>query len=414
MFNRRPLWTALLSSAAAFAILAGCASTSTTKPNIDAVLAGDQAKFGSLMQSPEKYRLQFLVSDVVPGPGGRPALRRSGFRVDSEYFYPASTIKLAAAMVACQRAAELDAERPGREARAQPTMQTPLAFHPLFERQSLREIDASNVDSGAITLSHQIRKLFLVSDNPAYNRLYEFVGQESLNTRLWAAGLSSARLSHRLAEGRTPEQNRLTPMIELRYSTGTRTLPSQRSTLELVNTNVPGLDVGRAYRTGDGSLIEKPMNFARTSRISLVDLQDLLVMLVHPSIDLGKPGLKMSDQARYELTTVMSSYAADSTNPVFAASEHPDDDVKFLLPGLLRIAPKADWRIVNKIGQAYGFSIDNAYVEHIPTGRGLYVTAVIYTNAAEILNSDNYEYSTIAMPFFADLGEVVGRRLTAP
>jgi hypothetical protein len=40
---------------------------------------------------------------------------------------------------------------------------------------------------------------------------------------------------------------------------------------------------------------------------------------------------------------------------------------QFLLPGLSRIRPKGALRIYNKIGRAYGFTIDNSYVVYIPS-----------------------------------------------
>ena len=52
-----------------------------------------------------------------------------------------------------------------------------------------------------------MRKLFLVSDNPAYNRLLDLVGAAELNARMWAAGLSSVRLRHRLSETRSASEH---------------------------------------------------------------------------------------------------------------------------------------------------------------------------------------------------------------
>lgn len=40
---------------------------------------------------------------------------------------------------------------------------------------------------------------------------------------------------------------------------------------------------------------------------------------------------------------------------------------QFFLPGLARIRPKGALRIYNKIGRAYGFTIDNSYVVYIPS-----------------------------------------------
>jgi len=67
-------------------------------------------------------------------------------------------------------------------------------------------------------------------------------------------------------------------------------------------------------------------------------------------------------------------------------------------------------RIYNKIGRAYGFTIDNSYVFDVETGRSFFLTAVIYTNANGVLNDDRYEYE-FADCTLADLAEVLGRAL---
>ena len=38
------------------------------------------------------------------------------------------------------------------------------------------------------------------------------------------------------------------------------------------------------------------------------------------------------------------------------------------------------------------------------------VLAVLYTNADGVLNDDHYDYDTVALPFLADLAEVIARR----
>ena len=87
-----------------------------------------------------------------------------------------------------------------------------------------------------------------------------------------------------------------------------------------------------------------------------------------------------------------------------------DDHVKFLLPGLLKVASLEEWRVVNKIGLAYGFVTENAFVEHLPTGNAVFVAAVIHRNPNGIYNDNRYDYET-TLAEMATLGEVVGRAL---
>lgn len=137
-------------------------------------------------------------------------------------------------------------------------------------------------------------------------------------------------------------------------------------------------------------------------------------MVVRPDLDRGdgaaepfRVPMAMSDW----VLEAMSQYPGDSENPRYDSTEYPDHHVKYLLPGLERVVPKGRLRIYNKVGRAYGFSIENAYVVDVETGKGFFLSAVIYTNADGTLNDDEYEYEQIADPFLADLGEVVAREL---
>jgi hypothetical protein len=68
----------------------------------------------------------------------------------------------------------------------------------------------------------------------------------------------------------------------------------------------------------------------------------------------------MDEGLRMLLMEAMSQYPAQSSNPLYHQSDYPDDYCKFFLPGLSRVRAKGALRIYNKIGRAYGFTIDNS------------------------------------------------------
>lgn len=53
---------------------------------------------------------------------------------------------------------------------------------------------------------------------------------------------------------------------------------------------------------------------------------------------------------------------------------------QFFLPGITRVWDKRAVRVYNKLGRAYGFSVDNAYVLNMETGQAFFLTAAVYTN----------------------------------
>ena len=153
------------------------------------------------------------------------------------------------------------------------------------------------------------------------------------------------------------------------------------------------------------------MDFSQRNGMSLLDLQNLLVKVARPDIDMGGPTLSLTDAHRALLLDAMTRYPSESSNPVYPPAAFPDEGSKFLLPGIRRVFPvtRPGERIdvTDKIGQAYGFTVENAYVRNPANGRAVFVAAVIYTNSDGVLNDDQYQYDAIGRPFMAELGRLV-------
>lgn len=382
-------------------------------PLIERILRRGSPLLARVADRAAEHRLQVLLSIEKPGDGpeqGRVDLETHGFRVDAEYFYPASTVKLIAALAAL-RTLELLAAEHGVALGPE----TPMVIHPAFADLSIEDRDPSNVRGAAITVGHEVRKLALVSDNPAHNRLLALVGHRAMHEMAWAEpptgmGLKSARLIHRLSEPRTVEENRRTPRVELGVGAGMISVPARESGLVLDNAGLAGLDIGRAHMVGD-ERVARPMSFLFKNRVSLADLHRLIVLTARRGRVNGGPAFELSAAAWDLLHDAMTIYPAASRNPVYSAREHPDHYVKFLLPGLRRLGLTVDPLILNKIGQAYGFTTENAYVVG-PAGKpSFFLTATLYANESGVLNADSYDDKTVAEPFMADLGEAIGRTL---
>jgi hypothetical protein len=397
---------------AALLVAAGCASA--PPPAADAVdpmieILHAHPGLATLVENAEEHRLQVVLGAIEPAPGGGERLVQHTFRAGAEYFYPASSIKLFAAIAALERLNEIAAATGlaiGPD--------TPLAFHPLFAGEELERRDPSNRDGGTITVRHEIRKLFLVSDNEAFNRLYELVGQDGLAASLRRAGLAQAHLVHRLAEYRTADENRRYPRIDFLGDGFVYTLPERESPpLSPVPALPPRIEVGDAYlTTEDETLVDLPMDFTPKNRIPLVELQRGLCKLVRPDLDCG-PGEPYALPAadRELLLEPLRLYPRQSTNPIFDSETYPDHYAKFLLPGLRRALPGREVAVYDKVGWSYGFTTENAYVVDEASGRAFFLAATLYTNANGVLNDDDYEYEQTARPFLEDLAEAAVRVL---
>lgn len=394
-------------------LLAGCAQfRPAASLDLEPLLrSGGTALRQAVDRAPE-LRLQVLIAEVDDAQGGPPILRRHGFRVDAEYFYPASSIKLCAAVAALQEVERLEASQAATK-----LAEAPLEIAPLFAGDFAQTNDPSHLVGGRITVAQEVRKLALVSDNQAFNRLYDFVGHEPLNRAMHVLGLPSAVINHRLSDPRAVPDQHASAAVTLRPpGHAPVAVPARISPLRLTNT-APRLRVGQAFLRGD-QRVDESMDFAGRNGIALVDLQNLLVKVVRPDVALPGSPLRLTPEHRALLVGALTEYPRESADPRYPAKDYPDDYCKFLLPGVRRVFPATEpgrrVEITGKIGRAYGFTVENCALRNPTTGRTVFVTAVLYTNADGVLNDDRYEYAEVADPVLADLGELVARRWLAP
>jgi hypothetical protein len=361
-------------------------------------------RFETVLHDPEACRVEIAIGDIVAVEGAPPKLAIATWRGNAEYFYPASTVKLCAAVAAFERFNAV-----ARSTYVKISPDTPLALYPLFEGEKLETDDATNLDGGKLTLAHLIRRMLIVSDNDAFNDLYDFCGQKWLNERMWRAGLRSVRISHRLSFPLTPQQNRTTRKVEFRVPDFPLLLPEQKSDLELDLEGVKGWMVGTSFFDPHDEKIDKPMSFYFKNMFGLNDMQRCLVRIVRPDLALDGEPFDLTAEQREFLMRALSQYPGDSTNPLYPREKYPDDYAKYFLPGLARVVPKERLKIYNKVGEAYGFLTDNAYVVDTQTNKSFFLTATVYANSDGVVNDDKYDYATFALPFFADLAELVAR-----
>ncbi len=166
---------------------------------LDTLLQGQDELVDRVLAAPAKYQWQILYTQVDRGPDHQPQFTSYSLGVDEgRYFYPASTVKLPAAALALEKLNRLGIDKHS-------TMVTDSLLPDLQGAAS----DVS-APGGKPSVAHYIKKVFLVSDNDAYNRLYEFVGQHELNDRLQQLGFLNTRLLHRLGVFLEPHRSHVT------------------------------------------------------------------------------------------------------------------------------------------------------------------------------------------------------------
>ncbi|ASZ15107.1 class A beta-lactamase-related serine hydrolase [Chitinophaga pendula] len=361
------------------------------------LLAEHGSQLGVVWQRPEKYRLQIIYTRIDRDSRNRPHFTDYHYHVDSAYFYPASTVKLPGAVLALEKLRDLGI--PGLD------RHTPLRIDSLPGLTPAVLTDSS-APGGHPTIGHYIKKIFLVSDNDAYNRLYEFVGQRALNERLWELGYTQTQLRHRVAIFFSPEANRHTNPFTF-YQEGGELYRQPAQYSEVV---FPGRrdSVGRGYTDAQGHFIEGPMDFSMKNRLPLTDLHDLLRRIIFPEAVTKAQRLRLTENDYQFLYHCMSQLPSESSSPIYDTTEFHDGYVKFLLRGGERHTDlPAGIRIFNKPGWAYGFLTDAAYVTDIDHGVEFMLSATVYVNEADTFGEDKYEFDEIGKPFMKMLGRII-------
>ncbi len=150
------------------------------------LLKSDPVLFDSILKNKEELRLQIIYTQVDRKKNGKSKFTDHYLNVDTNtYFYPASTVKLPIALLALQKLHDLNI--PGLD------RNTTMITEADYSGQTPVYNDPTTAD-GRPTVANYIKKIFLTSDNDAFNRLYEFLGQEYINNSLHQMGYEDAQI----------------------------------------------------------------------------------------------------------------------------------------------------------------------------------------------------------------------------
>ena len=350
-----------------------------------------------ILTAAAKHEVQILYTQIDRDADNRPHFTRHEYRVNPQgYFYPASTIKLAGALLALEKLNQLSIAGVDRH--------TPVRIDSAYSGQTAVREDATAPD-GLPTIAHYIRKLFAVSDNDAYNRLYEFVGQQRMNEGLWEKGYRDVRLTHRLAIVRSPKENRHTN--PLAFYRGDQVLYQQPM---LVNPHTWRASAPILKGEGhiqNGELVAAPKDFAGSNYMSVEVLQDLLMAVLFPEELPAERCFDLRPDDYHFLYRAMSMLPRECPHPQYDPEKYYDSYVKFFLFGDSKAPMPGSVRIFNKVGLAYGYVTDNAYIVDFERGVEFLLTAVVLVNENGIFNDGAYEYDEVGLPFLAELGRVI-------
>jgi hypothetical protein len=352
-----------------------------------------------VLDHPDSFRYQLIYTRIDRDRHNQPHFHNFYYRVNpEEYFNPASTVKMPVAFLSLEKINSL--HRFGVD------KFSPMLTDSAYSGQCSVGHDSSAA-SGFPSVAQYIKKIFLVSDNDSYNRLYEFLGQQRLNERLWQLGYPGIRITRRFVP-MTEEENRVTnPIRFLKDGKTVYSQPAAKSTLSFDFSRQVFL--GNAYYDRYDSLIRAPMDFTRHNRITLQDLQHILQSVLFPgSVPDAERFHLSADDYRF-LFRYMSQYPGEEGYPHYDTSEYFDSYTKFFLFKAGKTPIPSYIRVFNKPGWSYGFLTDIAYIADFKNKVEFMLSGVIYVNSDGILNDDKYDYEEIGLPFFKEVGNIIYR-----
>ncbi len=385
-----------------------CAPTHTPLPDtpnlLQVMLAARPEKFKHILDNAVRYEVQILYTQINRDHENRPSFKYYTYRLNSRsYFNPASMVKLPVLCLALQKLNELNV--PGLDKNTRLT---------IGRQQACQTAVAQDVTApvGRASIAHYIKKMLLVSDNDAYNRLYEFLGQRYIHENMGAMGYPDVRIIRRFCNC-DYDENRFTNPFNF-YNDEGRLIysqPQQVNVKPLVNP-LPDLKRGRGYLDARGRYVSGPFDYTYSNNLSLADATSMLMTMIFPeAFPLQRRFGLTPDDYRF-VYRYLSMLPGESDIPSCATSgKYADNHKKYFIFGDAE-GSRADMhsgpvRSFNVVGKSDGYLSDCAYIVDFDCGIEFFLSAVIYVNSDEVLRDGRYEYDTVGMPFLAELGRTV-------
>ena len=353
--------------------------------------------FDTVLAHRADWRVQICYSRIHRNRKGKIWFEDFRFGADTfQYFYPASTVKLPVALLALQRLRELNQPLLNR--------QTMMITEAATASQSIAYNDPTSA-GGIPSVAQYIRKVFLVSDNDAFNRLYEFLGPDYINNSLRAHGLRSASIVHRLSVAMNAQENRQLNPIRFLDSNAYPILELPARNDQWVS-DAPVVKIGNGFYQ-NGRLINEPFDFSQKNSIALADLHQLMKSIFFPAALPASQRFNLLPEDLAFLKACMSAYPYEGMVPGYAGNEKPDSVGKVFAAAAGNVLHAPEFKVYDKVGGAYGFLTNTAYVKDEKTGIEFLLSATVYCNSDGILNDDRYEYEQTGYPFMRALSRLI-------
>jgi len=350
-----------------------------------------------ILRNPETYRLQIIYTQINRDRHNKPSFHNYYFNYDPNlYFNPASMVKLPLAFLALEKLNTLN--------KKQIDKYTPVVFDSSYAGQKPLYQEPSS-ESGLPSIAHFIKRAFLISENDPYNRMYQFIGQQTINQSLHAKGYKDARITRQFM-GFTAEANRHTNAVRFFNPDGSTRYYQPPAYNPVAFDFSRKILLGKAHYDRNENLVAAPYDFTEHNNLPLDDMQQLLQSVLFPASVPKQQRFNLSQDDYTFLYRYLSQFPSETPYPKYDTLLFYDSYAKFFFRDQTHQMPP-QVRVFNKTGWAYGFLTDVSYVADFGHKVEYMLAATLYVNSDGVLNDGKYDYDTIGHPFLYQLGQII-------
>ena len=339
----------------------------------------------------KEYEIQVLLTKIDQ-KNGELKFKTFSYQLDEDrYFYPASTNKLPIVILTLKKINDL------RSQGSNITLKSKISLNINHKDPLL------NVRDSITSFQNIIADVFLISDNSASNILIDFIGYNYFNIEMKNAGFDKTYVNHKF----NPDPYFYNNWQILDIDNNIISSNNDMQTIVRSNDKTKGLKKGEK-RFHDGEILKESFNFTEKNRSSLTDMHNLIKSIFYPEVYDRDNNFNLTVEDYDFLRYWMSRFTHEDLGEKFIGNENFFETYnKFFIYGDEKIILNKDTRVYNKIGQAYGNSVDNALIKNYQDNIEFILTATIYTNKNKVINDNIYEYEEIGIPFLARLSRSI-------
>ena len=376
-------------------LLVICSSLLSCNSNpIELVLKSDPY-FKEIIKDKEDYEIQVMLTKVNDDNTKIDFQNYQYQHDENQYFYPASTIKLPIIVLTLKKINEL------RSKGSDITLKSKIILNTKDNYSNFKLQDSIT------SFQNIIADIFLVSDNSASNILIDFIGYNYFNDEMQNAGFDKTYLNHKFNPD--PYVNSTWQISDLDNNIISSINDNQK--IIIANDKTNGLNKGER-RYFNGEILDESLNFSKKNRFSITDMHNLIKYIFYPEIFDKANAFNLNVEDYDFIRYWMSRFTYEDIGEKFIGDENFFETYnKFFIHGDEQSVSNEQIRVYNKIGQAYGTSIDNGLIKNYQNNVEFILTSTIYTNKNKVINDNLYEYDDIAVPFLAKLSRAIYKEL---